>query len=73
MAIVTLRLPEVKAAAEKRPRECSHLRMVSGLLGIWQRAVCHMTVWRDIQWGRPAPTRQTEGAGGRSGWLLLQG
>jgi hypothetical protein len=117
MAIVTLRLPEVKTAAEKRPRKCpkcggailqgwgsvtkpvidpqvkevlihryhcpgcgktfrqypqgvssadqtdrmrflcalmwkigASLRQTTGLLGIWQRAVCHMTVWRDIQW-----------------------
>lgn len=26
------------------------LRGTTGLLGIWQRPVCHMTVWRDIQW-----------------------
>ena len=117
MAIVTLRLPEVKAVAEKRPGKCPHcgcgvlqrwgvvskpvidprlrevliyryrctscrktfrhypqgitsadqtdrmrflcalmwkigasLRQVTGLLGIWQQAVCHMTVWRDMQW-----------------------
>jgi hypothetical protein len=117
MAIVTLRLPDVKAAAEKRPGECPHcgcpvlqrwgsvvkplidpkltfallyryrctqcrksfrhyppgitqadqtdrmrfvcalmwklgasLRGTTGLLGVWQRPVCHMTVWRDIQW-----------------------
>jgi hypothetical protein len=33
------------------------LRGTTGLLGVWQRAVCHMTVWRDIQWAalrRPA-------------------
>ena len=127
MAIVTLRLPEVKAVAEKRPGKCPHcgcavlqrwggvhkpildpdwsevwiyryrcsgcrktfrhypqgitcadqsermrfvcaliwkigasLRQTTGLLGIWQRAVCHMTVWRDIQWAavrRPAKTK----------------
>jgi Transposase IS66 family len=127
MAIVTLCLPEVKAAAEKRPRKCPHcgcavlqrwgsvmkpvidphlqwvliyryhctgcrktfrhypqgitcadqsdrmrflcalmwkigasLRMVTGLLGVWQRAVCHMTVWRDLQWAalrRPAKAK----------------
>jgi hypothetical protein len=117
MTIVTLRLPEVKAAAEKRAEQCPHcgcailqrwghvskpvidpqirwaliyryrctgcrktfraypqgisnadqtdrmrflcaliwkigasLRQTTGLLGIWQRSVCHMTVWRDIQW-----------------------
>ena len=26
------------------------LRQTTGILGVWQRAVCHMTVWRDIQW-----------------------
>lgn len=26
------------------------LRQTTGLLGIWMPAVCHMTVWRDIQW-----------------------
>jgi hypothetical protein len=26
------------------------LRQTTGLLGIWQSTVCHMTVWRDIQW-----------------------
>ena len=127
MAIVTLRLPEVKAVAEKRPGKCpqcggavlqrwgsvtkpvidphlrevliyryrcpscrktfrhyppginaadqtdrmrflcaliwkigASLRLTTGLLGIWQRAVCHMTVWRDIQWGalrRPAKNK----------------
>jgi len=127
MAIVTLRLPDVKAAAEKRPAKCPHcgccmlqrwgnvskavidpqlkwaliyryrctqcrktfrdyppgitraaqtdrmrfvcaliwkigasLRQTTGILGVWQRAVCHMTVWRDIQWAalrRPAKTR----------------
>lgn len=127
MAIVTLRLPEVKAAAEKRPSQCPHcdcpilqrwgnvskrvidprlewvviyryrctgcrktfrdyplgittaaqtdrmrflcaliwkigasLRQTTGILGVWQRSVCHMTVWRDIQWAalrRPAKTR----------------
>jgi len=127
MAIVTLRLPEVKAVAEKRPAQCPHcgggvlqswgsvtkavidphihqvliyryrctqcrktfrqyplgisaadqtdrmrflcallwkigasLRQTTGLLGIWQRAVCHMTVWRDIQWAalrRPAKSK----------------
>lgn len=117
MAIVTLRLPEVKAAAEKRPGKCPYcscpllqrwgnvvkplidpqlqwaliyryrcthcgktfrdyprgitradqtermrflcaliwkigasLRQTTGLLGIWKPTVCHMTVWRDIQW-----------------------
>jgi hypothetical protein len=117
MAIVTLRLPEVKAAAEKRPSKCprcgcavlqrwgsvtkpvidphlqwvliyryrctgcrktfrhypqgissadqtdrmrflcaliwkigASLRQTTGLVGIWQATVCHMTVWRDIQW-----------------------
>lgn len=124
MAIVTLRLPEVKRVTEKRPEKCPNcgkgdlqswgrvtkpvidpviewvvlfryrcancgktfrhypdgitradqsdrmrflcalmwkigasLRQTTGLLGIWQRAVCHMTVWRDIQWAalrRPA-------------------
>ena len=124
MAIVTLRLPEVKTIAEKRPQDCPHcgcavlqrwgqvnkavidpqipevllyryrcsgcgktfrhypqgitradqtdrmrfvcalmwkigasLRQTTGLLGIWQRPVCHMTVWRDLQWAavrRPA-------------------
>jgi hypothetical protein len=124
MAIVTLKLPEVKAATEKRPSQCPHcgcpllqrwggvmkpvidpriqaaliyryrctgcrktfrdyplgisaadqtdrmrflcaliwkigasLRQTTGLLGVWQRPVCHMTVWRDIQWAavrRPA-------------------
>lgn len=124
MAIVTLRLPDVKAVAEKRPAGCpkcgcpilqrwgsvvkplidpkltfallyryrctqcrktfrhypqgiteadqtdrmrfvcalmwkmgASLRGTTGLLGIWQRPVCHMTVWRDIQWAalrRPA-------------------
>ena len=127
MAIVTLRLPEVNAAAEKRPGGCpkcgcpilqrwgsvvkplidpkltyaliyryrctqcrktfrhypqgiteadqtdrmrflcaliwktgASLRGTTGLLGVWQRAVCHMTVWRDIQWAalrRPAKER----------------
>lgn len=117
MAIVTLHLPEVKAAAEKRSMKCPHcggailqrwgsvvkgvidpqlkevsiyryrcmqcnktfrdyppgitaadqtdrmrflcalmwkigasLRQTTGLIGIWQATVCHMTVWRDIQW-----------------------
>jgi uncharacterized protein with PIN domain len=117
MAIVTLRLPEVKAVAEKRPGGCpkcgcavlqrwdsvikplidskrtfawiycyrctqcrktfrhyppgitdayqtdrmcfvcalmwklgASLRETTGLLGVWQRPVCHMTVWCDIQW-----------------------
>ena len=117
MAIVTLRLPEVKAATEKRAGKCPHcgcvilqrwgnvskavidprvkealiyryrcmgckrtfrdypqgitqadqtdrmrflsaliwkigasLRQTTGILGVWQRSVCHMTVWRDIQW-----------------------
>jgi len=124
MAIVTLKLPEVKAATEKRAGQCPHcgcpilqrwgcvtkpvidpriqyaliyryrctgcrktfrdyplgitaaaqtdrmrflctliwrigasLRQTTGLLGVWQRSVCHMTVWRDIQWAavrRPA-------------------
>lgn len=127
MAIVTLRLPEVKSVAEKRPGQCVYcgcrvlqrwgrihkavldpqiqevllyryrcsecgktfrhypqgitradqtdrmrflcaliwkigasLRQTTGLLGIWQRPVCHMTVWRDIQWAalrRPAKTK----------------
>jgi hypothetical protein len=127
MAIVTLRLPEVKSEVEKRPGKCVHcgctvlqgwgqvvkplmdpkvqsvwiqryrctacrrtfrhyppgitsadqtermrflcalvwkigasLRQTTGILGIWQRAVCHMTVWRDIQWAamrRPAKTK----------------
>ena len=127
MAIVTLRLPEVKTAAERRPGKCpkcgcvilqgwgsvtkpvidphvkevlvyryhctgcqktfrqypqgvssadqtdrmrylcalmwkigASLRQTTGLLGIWQRAVCHMTVWRDIQWAaqrRPTKTK----------------
>jgi hypothetical protein len=26
------------------------LRQTTGLLGIWKPTVCHMTVWRDIQW-----------------------
>ena len=26
------------------------LRQTTGLIGIWQATVCHMTVWRDIQW-----------------------
>lgn len=33
------------------------LRLTTGLLGIWKPSVCHMTVWRDIQWAamrRPA-------------------
>jgi transposase-like protein len=117
MAIVTLRLPEVKAATEKRPGKCPYcgcavlqrwgevskavidphlsevliyryrctgcgrtfrdypqgissadqtdpmrflcaliwktgasLRQTTGLLGIWKPTVCHMTVWRDVQW-----------------------
>ena len=124
MAIVTLRLPEVKAVAEKRPAKCPNcgcavlqrwgsvtkrvidphltavliyryrctgcrktfrhypsgitsadqsdrmrflcaliwkvgasLRQTTGLLGIWKPTVCHMTVWRDLQWAalrRPA-------------------
>jgi hypothetical protein len=36
------------------------LRQTTGILGIWQRAVCHMTVWRDIQWAalrRPAKAK----------------
>lgn len=127
MAIVTLRLPEVKAAAEKRPEGCPHcgcpvlqrwggvakalidphlkfariyryrctqcrktfrdypqgittadqtdrmrflcalmwklgasLRQTTGLLGIWQRPVCHMTVWRDIQWAALRRPRKTQ-------------
>lgn len=124
MAIVTLRLPDVKAETEKRPGQCprcgcpilqrwgnvskpvidpqiqwaliyryrctrcrktfrdyprgvtradqtdrmrflcaliwkigASLRQTTGLLGIWKPTVCHMTVWRDIQWAalrRPA-------------------
>jgi len=117
MTIVTLHLPEVKAAAEKRPSKCVHcgcpiiqrwgnvsktvidprvkwaviyryrctqcrrtfrdypqgistadqsdrmrflcaliwkigasLRQTTGILGVWQTPVCHMTVWRDLQW-----------------------
>lgn len=127
MAIVTLQLPNVKAAAEKRPSRCPHcgggvlqrwggvlkavidphlqvvqvyryrctqchrtfrdypqgvtqadqtdrmrflcalvwkigasLRQTTGVLGVWQRPVCHMTVWRDIQWAalhRPTKRR----------------
>jgi hypothetical protein len=127
MAIVTLRLPEVKAYAEKRPGKCPNcggvvlqrwgsvskpvidphlhtvviyryrctgcrktfrhyppgitcadqtdrmrflcaliwkigasLRQTTGLLGIWKPTVCHMTVWRDIQWAalrRPAKAK----------------
>jgi DNA-directed RNA polymerase subunit RPC12/RpoP len=117
MTIVTLRLPEVKAATEKRAGKCprcgcailqrwgnvskavidprvkealiyryrctgcgrtfrdypqgitqadqtermrflsaliwklgASLRQTTGIIGVWQRSVCHMTVWRDIQW-----------------------
>lgn len=127
MTIVTLRLPEVKAATEKRPGKCPHcgcgvlqrwgnvskpvidpqvkyaliyryrctgcgrtfrdypqgitqadqsermrflcamiwkmgasLRQTTGIVGVWQQAVCHMTVWRDIQWAalrRPAKSK----------------
>ena len=117
MTIVTFRLPEVKAATEKRPGKCpkcgsellqrwgnvskpvidphvsyvliyryrcvncqrifrdypqgitqadqsermrfvcaqiwklgASLRQTTGIIGVWQRTICHMTVWRDIQW-----------------------
>jgi len=36
------------------------LRQTTGLLGIWQHPVCHMTVWRDLQWAalrRPAKSK----------------
>jgi hypothetical protein len=142
MAIVTLRLPEVKAAAEKRPEKCPHcgcpvlqrwgnvskpvidpqidwvwlyryrctgcrktfrdypqgitsadqtdrmrflcaliwkigasLRQTTGLLGIWQRPVCHMTVWRDIQWAalRRAAKAQVRVAGLDGFYTQLKG
>jgi hypothetical protein len=136
MAIVTLRLPEVKAAAEKRPGKCPHcgcavlqrwgnvskpvidpqihwvllyryrctgcrktfrhypqgissadqsdrmrflcaliwkigasLRQTTGLLGIWKPTVCHMTVWRDIQWAAlRRPTKEKVRVAGLDGF-----
>jgi hypothetical protein len=136
MAIVTLRLPEVKAACEKRPGECpkcgcsilqrwgsvvkplidpkltfallyryrctqcrqtfrhypqgiteadqtermrfvcalmwkmgASLRGVTGLLGVWQRPVCHMTVWRDLQWAAlRRPVKETVRVAGLDGF-----
>jgi len=136
MAIVMLRLPEVKAVAEKRPGKCpvcgcavlqswgsitkpvidpqltmvlvnryrctncrksfrhyppgvsaadqtdrmrflcaliwkigASLRQTTGILGIWQRAVCHMTVWRDIQWAAlRRPAKQTVRVAGLDGF-----
>lgn len=136
MAIVTLRLPDVKTVAEKRPGQCpgcgcpvlqrwgsvtkpvidpylqavvvyryrclgchktfrhypagisaadqtdrmrflcaliwkigASLRQTTGILGIWQRAVCHMTVWRDIQWAAVRrPAKQTVRVAGLDGF-----
>jgi hypothetical protein len=136
MAIVTLRLPEVKAAAEKRPEKCPYcgcgvlqrwgnvskpvidpqihwvmlyryrctgcrktfrdypqgissadqsdrmrflcaliwkigasLRQTTGLLGIWKPTVCHMTVWRDIQWAAlRRPTKEKVRVAGLDGF-----
>ena len=127
MAIVTLRLPDVKTVCEKRPAACPNcgggilqswgsvtkpvidpqiawvllyryrctacrqtfrhyppgisaadqtdrmrflcaliwklgasLRQTTGIIGIWQQTVCHMTVWRDLQWAaarRPSKSK----------------
>lgn len=136
MAIVTLRLPEVKTVCEKRAGQCPHcgssvlqgwgsvtkpvidprvqtvvlhryrcarcrktfrqypagvsaadqtdrmrflcaliwkigasLRQTTGLLGIWQPTVCHMTVWRDIQWAAVRrPAKETVRVAGLDGF-----
>jgi hypothetical protein len=45
------------------------LRQTTGILGIWMQVVCHMTVWRDIQWAalRP-PVKQTVRVAGLDGF-----
>ena len=136
MAIVTLRLPDVKSYCEQRPGKCPHcgssilqgwgsvakpvidpqiewvlvhryrcttcrqtfrhypqgisaadqtdrmrflcaliwklgasLRQTTGIVGIWQRTVCHMTVWRDIQWAaQRRPTKNKVRVAGIDGF-----
>lgn len=45
------------------------LRQTTGLLGIWQATVCHMTVWRDIQWAaQRRPTKAKVRVAGLDGF-----
>jgi uncharacterized protein with PIN domain len=45
------------------------LRGTTALLGVWQRTVCHMTVWRDIQWA--AMRRSVKETVRVAGWMVF--